>query len=120
MADTIGRAVLRASRTSFGFVVAPSLHFHQKNHATVAKCIPVVASTRRSDRCGRVWKSGLSAVERISPRQVHALASDASRPAVVADDEEVAGVLALEGVESGGSQLRELCAGKVPEYLLRR
>lgn len=124
----IGRAVFRASRTSLGFVVAPSLQFHNNKHVRVANSVAILASTRFSNRCGHFYKRGLSSLEKISARQVHALASNSSSPAI-ADDEEVGvnrpDIVALE-VEDGGdhangvSQLSELCAGKVPEYLLRR
>lgn len=133
MADMIGRAVFRASRTSSGFVIAPSLHFPKSNHERAPKCIAVSATTRFRNRCGNFSKSGLSSLTggpEISARQVHTFSSDSSSPALVADDEGVgttrSGVEALEDEEESGdledgvSPLSALCVGKVPEYLLRR
>ena len=105
MADMIGRAVWRASRTPLGFVVAPSLSSHWNQTRTVGRCVTM---------CGKFSTSGLRSLERVSARQVQVLASESSSHAVVADDEGV------DGVEGGVSPLSELCAGKVPEYLLRR
>ncbi len=120
MADIIGRAVCRASSPSLGFVVAPSLRFPQSFSFKCQAC------TRFCNNFGlrslAVGGAGVSA------RQVQTLASDSSSPAL---DEEVGqnrtGIEAGEDEEeigdcreNGVSQLRELCAGKVPDYLLRR
>ena len=125
----MGRAALRASRATWGFGVAPPLHFHPNKHATAPQFVAFSSSTKLSNACGSFSTAGLSFLERTPARQVHVLAADSSSPAVVADDAGVGGsrrgIVVVEGVDSGAheggaSRLSELCAGKVPEYLLRR
>lgn len=138
----IGRTVFRASRTSsLGFVIAPpSLQFPKQKSSAFPTCSNSSSRSAVVSACTRLLfsanfsqKSGLNSPRaRIAAarqqQQVHAVSSDSnsSSPALVADDENEeagespTGTEALEDEENGVSPLRKLCAGKVPEYLLRR
>lgn len=124
--------MLRASRTSLGFVAAPLLHFQKITHERAWKCVTVSTSARISISCNNFCKAGLSSLaqfERISSQQVRVLSSDSSFSPLVASGEKVeedaSGVGALEhehngGQEDGMSPLSKLCMNKVPEYVLRK
>jgi len=124
MADMIGRAVCRASRPSLGFVIVSSLQFPKSNASR--KCIAVSAPKRFRNRFGLRFVAVGSAG--VSARQVHTLSSNSSspvldedvgqnRPGIEVPEDEGA---SADRLENGVSQLRELCAGKMPDYLLRR
>lgn len=100
----IERAVCGALRTSLSSVITPSLQLSKRNYVRVES-----VSTRFCHRPVAV---------RVSARQAHGLSSSTLDRRELDDDDDDDDKDKEE--ENGISQLRELCASKVPDYILRR